>query len=144
MAAPVSRLNIRGVGRAAAGVGRRLSEGLPAVFVAALAAFVLGAILVTVASREPTEPRGWAEFTMGPEACTVDPRQQLHATYCFRITDGVYRVGFTKSLTGGTVLASRGSCCPGRIGASIESDSSVIVVVERRVTRPIRASLLVP
>lgn len=114
------------------------------VFVAALAAAVLAAILVTVATREPKEPRGWAEFTITPLGCTVDARQQLHATLCLRIGDGVYRVLFTKSLTGGTVLASRGSCCPGRIAASIESDSSVLVVVERRVTRPIRASLLVP
>lgn len=125
-------------------VRRHLSEGLPIVFVALLAALVLVAILYTIAHREPRELRGWAEFTMSAEGCSVDPRQRLNASVCQRVTNGVYRVLFTKSLTGSTVLASRGSCCPGRIAASIESDKSVLVVIERQPETRVRASVLIP
>jgi hypothetical protein len=131
-------------GRAAGGVARALTGGVPGAFVAALAAFVLVAILFTIASREPKELRGYAEFTMTEAGCTVEPRQQLNAAECTRISPGTYRVRFTKSLTGSTVLASRGSCCPGQIAASIQSDTEVLVVVQRRLRAPVRATLLVP
>ena len=135
------------VGRAPARMGRgirRLAEGIPASFVAALAALVLVAILYTVAAREPKEFRGYAEFTMSPRGCTVDARQQFNATICQRVARGVYRVTFRKSLKGSTVLASRGSCCPGPISASIESDRNVLIVIGRRARGPVRATVLVP
>jgi Flp pilus assembly protein TadG len=148
MAAPVSRLRVRQrVRQAAAGasrLARRTGEGVSGGFVAALAALVLVGILYTVATREPKEPRGYAEFTMSPGGCTVDPRQQLNVDVCVRVSNGVYRLTFTKSLTGSTVLASRGTCCPGRIGASFESERAVLVAIEPGVRGPIRASVFVP
>lgn len=130
----------RAVGR----LFRRLAFGVPAGFVAALAAIVLVAILYTVATREPKEPKGYGEFTMFPEGCTVDTVRQLNLRGCHRVSPGVYRVVFAKSLEGSTAFASRGTCCPGRIRASIVTDRAVLVVVERRVRRPIRASVFAP
>ena len=130
--------------RAARGLSRRLPGGLPAGIVAALAALVLVAILYTVATREPKEPRGYGELTLFPEGCAVDRARQSNVRGCESLGPRVYRVTFTKSLAGSTPLVSRGSCCPGAIGASIENERAVVVVVDRRITRPLRASVLVP
>jgi hypothetical protein len=143
MAAPVSRLRIRAFADRAAAGARRLADGLPVAFVAALAAFVLVAILYTVATREPKEPRGYAEVTMTPDDCSVDADKRLNARTCERVSPGLYRVNFSKSLEGSAVMASRGSCCPGPIGASAESDTAVLVVVPR-VRQPIRATVFAP
>lgn len=145
MAAPVNRQRSRAFARWVTGMSRRLPEGLPVPLVAALAAVVLVAILYTVASRDADEPRGWAELTITPDFCRVEPLQQHNASRCEPAGGGVYRVTFSRPLTGSTVVASRGSCCPGTIAASIESDSTVLVVVGGRpLAGPIRASLFVP
>ncbi|HEX8645999.1 MAG TPA: hypothetical protein VF715_03800 [Thermoleophilaceae bacterium] len=138
------RQRLRGLLSVVGGARRHLSEGLPIAFVAFLAALVLVAILYTVAEREPKELRGWAEFTMSPNGCTIDPLQRSNASFCHPLGAGIYRLVFTKPLAGRTVVASRGSCCPGRIAASIAADGSVIVVVERRLRGPVRASVLIP
>jgi|SRR5215213_8856507 len=135
---------VRALFRAGGAVSRRLAEGIPTSFVALLAAAVLVAILYTVASREPKEPRGYAELTMTSRGCAIDARLTLNATICQQVGPKAFRVTFTKSLAGSTAVASRGSCCPGAIGATIETDRSVVVAVERRVRGPIRASVIVP
>jgi hypothetical protein len=134
----------RAIAGAAARASRRLADGIPTGFVAALAVLVLVGILYTVATREPKELRGYAEFTMFPEACTIDAGRQLNAQTCVRVARGVYRIAFTKPLDHSTPVASRGSCCPGRIAASVETDLAVLVVVPPRVRAPIRATVLVP
>jgi hypothetical protein len=123
---------------------QRLAGGISTGFVAALAALVLIALLYTVSTREPKEPRGYAELTMSQDGCTVDSGAQLHARQCEVVSAGVYRVSFSKSLAGSTVLASRGSCCPGPIAASIEAPDAVLVVIPARVRGPVRGSILVP
>jgi hypothetical protein len=123
---------------------RRLTHGLPTGFVAALAALVLVAILLTVATREPKETRGFAEFTLHEEGCVLNTARQLNARDCLFVRPGVYRISFTKSLEGSTAVASRAACCPGRIAASVEDDRAVRVVVQPSVRQPVRASILLP
>ena len=123
----------------------RLIDRIPGSFVAALAAAVLVAILYTVATRDPKETRAYAEVTLYRNACVVDMTRQLNARGCIVVSRGVYRILFATSLEGSTPIASRGSCCPGTIAASLESDRVVlVVVVAPRPRRPTRASILVP
>lgn len=112
--------------------------------VALLAAVVLVAILYVVASREPDEIRGWAELRLEANGCVVEQALSRNASGCERTGGGTYRVTFTEGLRGTTVVASRGTCCPGPISASVESDTSVLVVVEPGARETIRASILVP
>jgi hypothetical protein len=125
---------------------RPLAEGLPPFAVAALAALVLVAILYTVASREPKEPRGYAEFTMFPRGCLIAAERRLNVERCVVLSRGSYRLHFTKSLEGATAIAVRGSCCPGAIGASVDpqTNRSVTVAIRRNFRRPVRAAVLVP
>ena len=132
------------VRRAAAHRTRRFADGFPTGFVAALAALVLLAILFSVATRDPKETRGYAEVTLYPDSCAVDASRQLNARECIVLAAGTYKVLFTESLEGSTPVASRGSCCPGRISASIDTDRSVLLAVPRRFEDPIRASVVVP
>jgi hypothetical protein len=131
---------------AASRLSRRLADGIPRGFVAALAVLVLVAILFTVATRGDVKPRGFAELTLFPERCLVDTARQVNANGCQIIDPRAYRVSFTKSLEGSTPIASRGSCCAGSIGASADTDHSVILTIGRRVKerKPIRVSVLVP
>jgi hypothetical protein len=122
----------------------RLIDRIPASFVAALAAAVLVAILYTVAAREPKETRAYAEVTLYRNACVVDTTRELNANNCLVVSRGVYQVSFTTSLDGSTPIASRGSCCPGSIAASLETDRTVLVVVSPRPKRAVRASIFVP
>ena len=112
--------------------------------VAVLAALVLVGILYTVATSDRRGPRGWAEFTLSPEGCSIDPHQQLNGRACVRQGPGTYRLDFNAQLSGATVVASRGTCCPGSISASVADPDSVLVVVERRVRGPIRATVFIP
>jgi hypothetical protein len=136
------------VGRVANALGRlarSLAEGIPGSFVAALAALVLVATLYTVATREPKEPRGYSEFTMFAQGCAIDRRRSFNVAFCRKAGNGVYAVTFTKSLSRSTAVASRATCCPGRIGASIVDDRTVLVSIVRvRFPRAVRASLVVP
>jgi hypothetical protein len=122
----------------------RLSGGIAPLWVAALAALVLVALLYEVARTEQEQSRGYAEFTMFPEGCTVDPERRRNVLRCRFIREGLYRVVFSRSLGEGTPLVSRGSCCPGRIAGSIESDSSVLIAVPPLRRDPVRATVFVP
>jgi hypothetical protein len=124
--------------------GRRLGSGLPLAAVSALAAVVLALILYSVASNDRPTLRAYAEFTMFRNGCAVEPRASLNASRCLRLGQGTYVVVFERSLRNGTVVASRGSCCPGSIAASVTTERTVAVLVERRVRRPIRATVLIP
>jgi hypothetical protein len=121
-----------------------LIDGIPIGFVAALAVLVLVGILYTVATREPKEPRGYAEFTMFRAGCAIDVDRQMNARVCEWVMPGIYRVQFMEPLDRSTPIVSRGSCCPGRIAASVEGTRTVLVVIPRRVRAPVRASILVP
>jgi hypothetical protein len=144
MAALVIGLQIRARVQRAFSEAGRFSKGAPTAFVAAVAAFVLIAILYTIAAREPSETRAFAEFTLSRQGCAIEARTERHASRCERVSRGVYRVTFTQSIAASTVLASRGSCCPGPIGASLDSPASVLVVVPGPLRAPIRASVFVP
>ena len=120
-----------------------LREGAAPKLVALLAAVVLVAILVDIARTEREEPRGYAEFTMFREGCVVDAARRRNVVRCRFIRPGLYRVVFYRSLQGGSPIVSRGTCCPGVIGASIESDSSVLIVLPR-LRAPVRATVFVP
>lgn len=122
----------------------RLVDRIPGSFVAALAAAVLVAILYTVATREPKETRAYAEVTLYRNACVVDMTRQMNAGNCLALSRGVYRLSFTRSLEGSTVIASRGSCCPGTIAASVDTDRAVLIVIAPRIKRPVRASVFLP
>jgi hypothetical protein len=56
----------------------------------------------------------------------------------------LYVVNFSVSLEDGTPIAARGSCCPGEIGASVETDHVVVVSIPRVRREPVRASIVVP
>ena len=122
----------------------RFVDRIPTGFVAALATLVLIAILFTVATREPKEARGYAEVTLYRDVCLVDVTRQLNANGCLKVSPGVYRISFSQSLDGSTAVASRGSCCPGPIAASVDAPRTVLIVVPRRVRSPLRATILVP
>lgn len=132
------------VRRATAQRTRRFANGFPTSFVAALAALVLVAILFSVATRNPKETRGYAEVTLYPDSCAVDASRQMNARECLVVAPGTYKILFTESLEGSTPVASRGSCCLGRIAVSIDTERSVLLVVPRRLKDPIRASVVVP
>jgi hypothetical protein len=143
--APEAPLSRRRRMRQALGSGsKRFAEGIPVGLVAALAALVLIAILFTVASRDPAEPAGYAELSLTRGGCVIDQTKQANALRCVAIGPRTYRVTFTKPLTGSTAVASRGSCCPGRVGVSIDSPQTVLIAVDKRVTKPIRVSVLIP
>jgi hypothetical protein len=125
-------------------LSRRLSEGLPVRLVAGLAFLVLIAILFTVATREPEKARGYAELTLFPGACIIDTAHESNTVGCAPLGPRAYRVAFARSIVGSTPIASRGSCCPGGIGATIEGDRTVVIAFARKVKKPIRASVLLP
>jgi hypothetical protein len=126
--------------------GRALSDGVPRGLVAVTAIVVLVLVLYTVATREPAAARGYAEFTMFRDGCLVAPNQRQNVLSCQQVDPLTYRLTFTKSLAGSTAVATRGTCCPGQVRASIETDRTVLVSVGRRPTRahPVRASVFVP
>ena len=130
--------------RAVGGLARRLGAGIPVGVVAALAAVVLVLILYTVATREERSIRAYAEFTMFPASCAVEPTRQRNAIGCQIVGPGAYVLRFSESLEGSTVMATRGSCCPGTIASSIADDNTVIVTIGRPATEPVRASLVAP
>jgi hypothetical protein len=134
------RRTARAVGR----VSSRLAEGIPIGFVVALFALVLIAILFTVASREPAKPRGYAELTVGRGTCLIDAARQVNALGCRAVGPRAYRMAFSRSLKGSTPIAGRGSCCPGKIGATADTDRTVIIALDKRVKSPIRVSVLIP
>jgi len=125
---------------------QRLASGVPVGFLAALAALVLIAILFSVATRGRDEVRGYTELTLFQGSCLIDRSRDLNAVGCTTIGPRTYRVAFSKPLDGSTPIASRGSCCPGAVGATAETDRTVTIALDRRVKRrqPIRASLLIP
>ena len=130
------------IGRAS----RRLASGVPVGFVAALAALVLVAILFSVATRGRDEVRGYTELTLFQDSCLLDRSRDLNAVGCSLIGPRTYRVAFSKPLDGSTPIASRGSCCPGGIGATAETERTVTIALDRRVERrrPVRVSLVIP
>ena len=125
-------------------LSRLLLLGLPPRLVAGLAALVLIAILFTVANREPEKARGYAEITLFPGACELDRAHQSNSLGCVALSPRAYKIGFSASIAGSTPIASRGSCCPGSIGATIEGDHSVVIAVNKKVKKPIRVSVLLP
>jgi len=125
-------------------VSRLLAVGLPVRFVAALAALVLIAILFTVATREPERLRGYTELTLLPNNCLIDPARGENVAGCQVLGPRAYRIRFTKSINGSTAIASLGSCCPGSVGVSPESEFTVVLSLPRPVKGPTRASVLVP
>jgi hypothetical protein len=136
---------VRALGGPLRALGRVLAAGLPVRFVAALAALVLVLILYTVATtREEKGIRGYAEVTLFPRSCLVDPARQENVGSCQRVFPGVYVVRFTRSLEGSSIVVSRGACCPGRIAGSITQERVATLVIERRVRRPVRATVIAP
>ena len=127
-------------------VSQRLASGVPVGFVAALAALVLIAILFSVATRGREEVRAYTELTLFQGSCALDRSRDLNAARCTSIGPRTYRVAFSKPLDGSTPIASRGSCCPGGVGATAETNRTVTIALDRRVKRrqPIRVSLLIP
>jgi hypothetical protein len=123
-----------------------LSSGFPRGLVALTAILVLVGLLYTVAHREPAQVRGYAEFTMFRGACIVDPAQRRNVSACEALNPRLYRVRFTRSITGSTPLATRGTCCPGQIRASLQGDRAVLIAITKPPTakQPVRANVLVP
>ena len=114
---------------------------------AALAIVVLAGILLTSASGERNRARGYAEFTMFRAGCQVDATNRLNVTSCQFVSRGLYRVVFTKSLSGAVAVATRGTCCPGQIRADIQMGGrAVLVAIPKPPTlaQPVRASVFVP
>jgi hypothetical protein len=105
---------------------------------------VLAAVLYTVSSHEATQSRGWAEFTMFPRSCAVDPKQRLNVTGCVIAGRRAYKITFTRSLSGATVLVSRGVCCPGEIRASVVDDRTVLIAIPKAPRPPVRGTVFVP
>lgn len=144
MASDTSPGRFRRIARGVRGASGRFASGIPAGFVAALAALVLVAILFTVASDESGKPRGYVELTLFPDGCLIDQTKTVNAFRCQVIGPRTYRVLFTQSLKGSTPLASRGSCCPGSIGASVDTDRTVTIALLKKVKGATRVSVLLP
>jgi hypothetical protein len=148
--APAAENEAEGPGRFRRMTGRfgrvssRLATGIPVGFVAALASLVLIALLFTVAAREPSKPRAYAELTLVRNGCLIDKTRENNSIGCQPLGPRSFRVTFSRSLKGSTPIASRGSCCPGKIGATVVGEQSVTIAVDKRVKTPIRVSVLVP
>jgi hypothetical protein len=133
--------------RIAGALGRasgRLASGIPVGFVAVIAVLVLAGILYAVATRESEAVRGYAELTIFPDNCIVDLSRSISTVGCRQLGPRSYRVRFSKTIDDSTPIASRGSCCPGSIGASAETEQTVVLAVPRTVKAPIRVSVILP
>lgn len=122
---------------------RLLRTGAPWGIVA-LGALACVAVLLTVVDRESqSTPRGFATIRAEKDACSVDHRQSRDVLACARVRPNVYSIQFSRRIGGRPVSATRATCCPGPIGASVESDTTVLVTLPRQRDYPVVLTVVV-
>jgi hypothetical protein len=126
--------------RILAPVGR---NGAPLAAIAVVALVTMVALVIVANDRPRSAFTAFAEFSVTRDGCALEATRTLNASRCDLVGPGVFRLTFVKSLRHTTPIISRGSCCPGRVAASVVSDRSVIVAFPPR-RAPIRASVLLP
>lgn len=110
----------------------------------ALAVVLLAALLIVVTAKSGGRVRAYAEFTTFKSGCRVDAPHSLNAIDCIATPRGAFVVRFSARLDESVVVASRGSCCPGPIAASISDAHSVTVTLGPGPSRVVDATVLVP
>ncbi len=127
------------------GVNRLLREGAPLWIVAGVVTLAVVALLASAALRggEGTA-RGWAQIRVVPGSCAVTGASARDVTDCFQVGRDTFRVRFARSLAGRVAVATRGTCCPGAINATVESDRIVLVTFPAESRYPVVFSLVVP
>jgi hypothetical protein len=108
---------------------RWVREGAPYILVVALTAAGFLGLLAAAALRGDEGIRGYAHIRMTAENCEVDQARSRDAVTCHRVGQSRYVVSFARSLEGRAVVATRETCCPGAIYASVQSDRNVLVVL---------------
>ncbi|HEX2085213.1 MAG TPA: hypothetical protein VHF89_05985 [Solirubrobacteraceae bacterium] len=122
----------------------RLRAGAPWIAVAAIALVAIVALLAIAALRTEDSPRGYAQVRASEGACRIEPARSRDVITCARIGPNIYRIVFTRSIGSRPVVATRETCCPGPILASIEADKSVLIALPRQRTYPVVFNVVVP
>jgi hypothetical protein len=120
-----------------------LRSGLPVALVAALALIAVATLLVLANSRTNAKPVAYVEFSVTPTGCEIEVSRSYNATGCTVRGRGVYELSFATSLRHTSPVVSRGSCCPGPVGASVLRKRTVLVAFPR-LRRVARATIVLP
>jgi hypothetical protein len=118
-----------------------MRKGLPWLAVA-IAIAVTGVAILIQANDRSGQSIAYAEFSAFRDGCAVDPQRHDGISRCFLFGPGVYVLVADRPLGRTTPIASRGSCCPGTIAASVFKDRVIVVLPKLRGT--VRASVIVP
>jgi hypothetical protein len=121
-----------------------LEYGLPPLAVAGLVLVLLAAVAYIAASSPRSGAVGYTTVIAKETGCTVLTARSRNVISCQRLEPGVYDVRFSRSLSTKSVLAGRGSCCVGEVGASVVSDRTVRVALERFERYPVEVTVLIP
>ena len=108
-------------------MGRGLHTGAPYVTIVLVVIAGFASLLIVAAVRDT--PRRYAQIRATAAGCVLHADRSRDALSCRRVGPGVYEVTFSRSLEGSAVVATRETCCPGEISASVRSDRSVLVAL---------------
>jgi hypothetical protein len=120
-------------------------NGAPLLLLLLVGVGALVAAVVIAGTRPSPAITAYAEVSLHPDGCSVEPSRGLNADECqLTPVKGVYRLKFVTSLRESTAVASLGSCCPGSVRASVTGDKEVTLVVPRFTRSEMRASVVLP
>ena len=122
----------------------RLRRGAPWLAVGAMAIVAVVAILAISTLQTDDSPRGFASARLAEGGCSVDVLRSKNAITCTRVTRGVYRIAFSHSIKGRPVIATRETCCPGVVGASVDSERTVLLALPNQRAYPVILTVVVP
>jgi hypothetical protein len=124
-------------------LGPALRNGIPLAVLGAVAIAAMVAMVVEANTRTQHGYTGFAEFSVTRQGCALERSRSFNAERCAVVEPGLFSITFLRPLRNTTPIVSRGSCCPGRVSASV-SGSTVLVAFPRPIKREIRASVLLP
>jgi hypothetical protein len=120
-----------------------LREGLPFAPVAFLALGCVLALLLAANTRTNAKPLAYAELSVRPGQCLIDPVRSYNVTACFAAGPRTMVLTAVPSLKHTTPVVSEGSCCVAVAGASVTGDREVTVAF-RRLRGVVRATVVLP
>jgi hypothetical protein len=123
---------------------RELSrEGLPFAPVAFLALGCVLALLLAANNHTTAKPLAYAELSVRPGQCVIDPVRSYNVTACFASGPRTMILTTVPSLKNTTPVVSEGSCCVAVAGASVTGEREVTVAF-RRLPGVLRATVVLP
>ena len=114
-----------------------LRRGAPWIAVAVVA------ILAIAALRADDSPIGFASMSLSEGSCQISPERSKDVVACARVRDDVYRVIFVRPIGDRAAVATRETCCPGQVTASVESDRSVLIALPEQRRYPVVVTVAV-